>query len=208
MAVEDVDLQLAQPDRRGEGDLRAVAAPHHRQDAGHEFLGREGHGEQVIHAAVKRGQRGFEVAPPRESDQGDAHVARCGVPEPIEHVPVREVHVDDDEMGGPLRQRGERLLSRCGHVCVEAAVVERELDDLGEHGLIDHQQHPRGVAPVVVGAREARDRARLAHCRRPFPVSSHASHSRACKHTARALHWQPVHRDEESSCRGRAWLLR
>ena len=62
VAIEDVDLQFAQPDRRCEGDLHPVAAPHHCQDAGDEFLGAEGDRQDVVHAPLERGQLGLEVA--------------------------------------------------------------------------------------------------------------------------------------------------
>ncbi len=50
---------------------RRVAAPHHRQHARHQLLGREGDGQQVIHAPLEGGQLRLEVAPPGQSDNRD-----------------------------------------------------------------------------------------------------------------------------------------
>ena len=65
---------------------------------------------------------------------------RRHVAEPFQNVAAGDVHVDDEQMGPPVRQR-RRAASA---VVVRtprgvAAVTERELDQLGEHRLVDHQ---------------------------------------------------------------------
>jgi hypothetical protein len=56
----------------------------------------------------------------------------------------RAIHlVDDRKMRAPCRARGQGLFGILGHLRERDAVVERECDVLGQHWLVDHQQHAR-----------------------------------------------------------------
>ena len=60
--------------------------------------------------------------------------------EPVQDRAPGDVHVEDGEMGLPLRERHARFRRRLRHARAVLTVIERELDDLGEDGLVDHQQ--------------------------------------------------------------------
>jgi hypothetical protein len=157
MPVQDVDLQVALPQHRREFDRLAVAPPHDRQAPGHELLRAERHGQDVVHATLERRQLGLEVAPTREGDDRKMADLLRGA-EPLQDRAPRDVHVEDDEMGPPARERGGRFRHRAHRPRAVAPVIERELDDLGEDGLLDHQQGARRTAQPLVMRRHPRVR--------------------------------------------------
>ena len=110
--LQDVDLQVAEPQHRRELDGVAVGPPHDRQGPRDELLGREGDGEDVVHAALEGRQLRLEVAPPRERDDaGDGRPAPRG--ELVQDRAPGDVHVENREMRLPLGERGAGALDVC-----------------------------------------------------------------------------------------------
>ena len=54
------------------GNSAAVGAPHQRQGAGHQLLGREGDGQDVIDPLIEGRQLGRQIAPPRQRDHRES----------------------------------------------------------------------------------------------------------------------------------------
>ena len=120
------------------------------QDAGDQLLGGEGHGEEVVHAPVERLELGPQVAPAGQGDDGHPlRAGRRGVAQAREHLAPGEVHVHHREVGPPLPEHRRRGRGVRGDAGPEPAVDvgQGQLDHPGEHGLVEHQQHPRGAPP-------------------------------------------------------------
>ena len=54
--VQDVDLEISEPEYECEHHRLVVCTPHDRQHPRAELLGGEGHSEDAVHAVVKGGQ--------------------------------------------------------------------------------------------------------------------------------------------------------
>ncbi len=87
----------------------------------------------------------------RRSPRRVSAIAGIGPPaapraDPLHHagaVDALEVHVEQDQVRPPPAQDDQRLGRADGLAGLEDAVVERQLDQLGDHRLVEHQQHPR-----------------------------------------------------------------
>jgi hypothetical protein len=145
-AVEEVDLQRPQAQHRPQGRRLRVGAAQDGQDAGDELLRGEGHGEDVVHALLERLELGPQVTPPGEGDDGHPHGSgRRSVAQTDQHLPPGQVHVHHREVGLPGGEHLDGRRGGWGQAGPEPTVDvgQGELDHPGQHGLIEHQEHPR-----------------------------------------------------------------
>ncbi|NTW96931.1 MAG: hypothetical protein HGB28_00055 [Oscillochloris sp.] len=104
--IQDVNLQIAEPQHRGEGHALVVGAPHHREHAGDQLLRRERHGEDIVHAVVKGRQLGLEIPPVGQRDGREALDGWRGITKLREDGPVGQIQIDDDQVRAPCVERG------------------------------------------------------------------------------------------------------
>ena len=136
LAAQDVDLHLAERDRRDERQIRPRGATGDDDRASEQLLGRERHRQDVVDAQVEGPQLRLEVAASRQpKGRGPAlgQLIRC--PQPAEEGrAVVVVHVQDDQLRVPVSQEVVSLREVLDGADEEHPVVEGELDE------IDHQR--------------------------------------------------------------------
>jgi len=96
---------------------------------------------------------------PRQGKRGDARSAfSLRMLESLHQMVAADVHVDHGQVRLPLVEH-DRCLSKIRCLpCGVDTVVERELDDVGDERLLDHDQHARratqtpGLHPTHLGA--------------------------------------------------------
>jgi hypothetical protein len=89
------------------------------------------------------------VASRQEQDR-DALALVAEPPGDVEPVPVREHHVQDDQVGTERRDGVHRLAPGVGHVDVEAFVPERRRQEVGDVLLVvDHEDPGRVLRRCV-----------------------------------------------------------
>ena len=98
----------------------------------------------------------LQVAPAGQGDDGHPlRAGRRGVAQPGQHLAPGEVHVHHGEVGPPRPEHRRRGRGVRGDAGAEPAVDvgQGQLDHLGEHRLVEHQQHARGAPPGPGGVR-------------------------------------------------------
>ena len=75
---------------------------------------------------------------------------------PVYEFGLADVHIDDSELRLPVLQDGRRLLRVRRNARGAGAVVERQLNHAGQHGLVHHQQCARRRGRMPGGFRHLR----------------------------------------------------
>src|SRR6266849_237687 len=83
-AVQDVNLQVPEPEYRGKHGGISIGPAHERQDTRHELFWREGYGEDIVDSPLEGRQLGFEVAVSRKRDDGEPPARSCRLGEPFQ----------------------------------------------------------------------------------------------------------------------------
>ena len=142
LAIDDVDLDLAQADGGHDGPLGPGGATRDDHGARQQLLGREGHREDVVDPELEGPQLRLEVAAAGETeDRRDALREGVRGAHALEHgAAVVMVHVDHREVRLPLGQDRVRLGQVACGPHDEEAVVEGELDEVhDQRAIVEHQ---------------------------------------------------------------------
>ena len=103
--VENVELELTDPDYRRERQRVAVGPPQQPDHPSDELLERKRGRQRVVHAQLQGGQLGFQVAPSRQAD--DRRADAIGGDRDLGHdQPAIEVHIEDGDVRLPLPEQG------------------------------------------------------------------------------------------------------
>ena len=68
----------------------------------------------------------------------------------VEDFASRDVHVENCQVGAPLGHRRGRFARRHRDPRLVGTVPQRELHDLGEHRVVDHQERSGRTAQALV----------------------------------------------------------
>src|ERR1700716_1563439 len=111
--IKEVDLQAGDVDDRDERDSVAVAPPHQGEGAGHELLGHERHGDDVVRAPIEGGELCLQIPADAEDDRRDPSV-RNALSDQVQPVGVVSIEIDEEKMRPPALERGLRALGVFG----------------------------------------------------------------------------------------------
>ena len=147
LAVEDVDLDLADGDRRHDRPVDARCPTHDDDRPRQQLLGREGRRDDVVHAEVERPQLRRQIAPPGQpEDRGHAGLQRVRRPQALEQLrAVVMIHVDDGDVRRPSGESRVGLIEVADRPDHEQPVVERELDQIGDQWSVLQDECAPGV---------------------------------------------------------------
>ena len=148
LAIDDVDLDLAQADGGHDGPIGPGGATRDDDGARQQLLGREGHRQDVVDPELEGPQLRLEVAAPGETqDRRDAPRQRVRGAHALEQgAAVVMVHVDHREVRLPLGQDRVRLGQAARGPDDEEAVVERQLDEVhDQRAIVEHQGAERST---------------------------------------------------------------
>ena len=126
-------------------DARCPA--HDHDGPGEELLGRERRRDDVVHAEVERPQLRRQVAAPGQpEDRGHAGLERVRRPKALEQRrAVVMIHVDDGDVRRPSRERRVSLIDVADRPDHEQAVIEGELDQIGDERSVLQDERAPGV---------------------------------------------------------------
>ncbi len=150
LAIDDVDLDLAEPDRRDDRQVGAGRPAADDDGPGEQLLGREGHRQDVVDAEVERPELRLEVAASGEAeDRRRAPLQGVRGAEPLEQRgAVVVVHVDHGHVRAPLGEDRLRLGQVARRANDEQAVVQRQLDEVDDQRAIVEHERPACLVPA------------------------------------------------------------
>jgi hypothetical protein len=180
LPVHDVDLDLADLDRRDDRKLGPRRPPADDDRTRKQLFGGEGHRDDVIDPEAEGPKACLQVASSGETQHGrDTATHRAGGTQPPQQVlPIVVVHVDHGEVRPPFRQDRLGPGERSGGPDHEQAVVQRQLDQVDEQRVfVEHERSSRVQSRLVGHAsREGHPRGAVCHLPRGLPAIYLARH--------------------------------
>ena len=151
LAVQNVDLEVADAQARDQLAGAAVRAADHRMRAGDQIVRHEGDADVVVGAALERVKLAAQIAAPGERDDAHGSMGPPVVDEPDRPAGLG-IDVDHEQIRLPLPDRGPGLVHRSGDAALIAPVTQGEIDGVRERLVRDNQQHADGAVGISGGA--------------------------------------------------------